>query len=259
VLHDSFNQSRQHSDLLFFKKDLAQVFTTPAQHFITNNGSKIQCAEKVKYITKDEAHFQVSTSINTYKSPYLVLATPAHITDKLLQHLSHSKKDTQTLLQPETASLQYYYEPICTLYLQYPESVILPQPMIGFFNTTAQWAIDRSINQQKGLIAVIISGSGQHTQIQHSQLVDQIHQELKQYLPELPPIISYKVIIERRATFSCRVNIEQQRPDNQTTIAGLFLAGDYTNTGYPATLEGAIKSGICAANKIANQLGHLPS
>ena len=125
--------------------------------------------------------------------------------------------------------------------------------MIGFVHTTAQWAIDRSLTKQPGLIAVIISGPGNHTQISHAKLAEVIHQELSDSLTNLPDFISYQIIIEKRATFSCRVNIELLRPDNETNIPGLFLAGDYTNTHYPSTLEGAIRSGLSAAQKIIDR------
>ncbi|MDL1893410.1 hypothetical protein FBQ87_11060 [Sphingobacteriales bacterium CHB3] len=53
---------------------------------------------------------------------------------------------------------------------------------------------------------------------------------------------------EKRATFSCTPDTEPRRPDHQTEIANLLLAGDWTNTGLPATIEGAILSGErCAA------------
>jgi len=58
------------------------------------------------------------------------------------------------------------------------------------------------------------------------------------------------IIREKRATFSCRVGINALRPKNQTNIGGLWLAGDYTQTAYPATLESAVLSGQQTASLI---------
>jgi len=125
--------------------------------------------------------------------------------------------------------------------------------MIGLYDTIGQWAIDRSLCRQAGLIAVVISGPGKHIQLSHKQLAETVHNELCRCMPGIPEWLDFRVTTEQRATFSCRVNIEQQRPENNTLVPGLFLAGDYTSTHYPSTLEGAIKSGINAARLIINK------
>ena len=66
----------------------------------------------------------------------------------------------------------------------------------------------------------------------------------------MPDIVETKVISEKRAAFSCVSGINRIRPKNFTKMKGLWVAGDYTNTGYPATLEGAVKSGDECAEEI---------
>jgi len=244
VLKDSFNYKHSDSDCLFLTHDLSRIFTLPAIKFISEHKGQINCAQKVTHFNKHNKQFIVHTKGLSYQSQFLVLATPPYITEKLIA------RHGSAVLKPSTASLNYYYEPICTVYLQYPPETHTRGIMTGFFNTLSQWAIDRSVCQQPGLIAVVISGSGEHTKIPHKQLAEKVHYELSTCLPEQPRYLDYRVIIEKRATFSCRVNIEQQRPYNKTQLPGLFLAGDYTNTHYPATLEGAVRSGICAARQI---------
>lgn len=79
-------------------------------------------------------------------------------------------------------------------------------------------------------------------------LAAQIADELKQLFPQLIQPIWYKVITEKRATFSCDVALA--RPTNITAYPNLLIAGDYTAGDYPATIEGAIRSGIKAASFI---------
>lgn len=266
VLKDSFGNNKNDSDLLFLKKDLSQIFCVPAFEFITRQGGQVDCASKVTGLTikplqpsfkaavKPDYNFVVTTAKASYESHSVVLACPAFISDQLL-HTPGNHINTQmtSFLTPQNASLKFNYEPICTVYMQYPPAIRLPSRMVGFVNTTAQWAIDRSLCQQPGLIAVIISGPGKHIHMPHQQLADIIHNELGHCITDLPEYLDFRILTQHKATFSCRVNIEQQRPHNDTLIPGLFLAGDYTNTHYPATLEGAIKSGINTAKKIINR------
>lgn len=265
VLKDSFNGKRENSDLLFFRQDLSRLFCAPAIEFITRHGGQINCGEKMLALEivgaaeqnmqqETEHRFLIKTTKQHYQCHTLVIATPARIAEQLLQTQSNrSLFNSAKLLRPASASLDFQYEPICTIYLQYPPSTKLSGRMIGLFHSTAQWAIDRSLTAQPGLIAVIVSGPGKHTQMSHAVLAQTIHQELCLCVSDLPEVIDYQVITEKRATFSCRVNIEQQRPCNDTHISGLYLAGDYTNTHYPATLEGAIRSGCSAAEKIISR------
>lgn len=250
VLKDSFSNDRQDSDLLFFKQDLSQAFCSPAEQFITKNSSSIHCAEKVITLKQNQQHgFHVQSSKTIYSTEQIILATPPHISDKLIQSLSG-----RNCLQPQNASLNFCYEPIYTIYMHYPAQIELPHIMTGLFSTTdqttGQWIINRALMNQSGLVAVVISGSGKHTRLPTSQLADNIHTELKLMIENLPEFLQYQVIKEKRATFCCHVDIQKQRPKNTTSVPGLYLAGDYTDTGYPATLEGAVKSGIMAAEKI---------
>ncbi len=248
VLKDSFSRQRQDSDLLFFRQDLSETLVRPAINFISRHNGQFKAQNKVLNIdlTDNNSDFIVSTRTQQYQCHTLVLATPAYITEKLLKQQPH-------LLRPDSASLSFNYEPICTVYLQYPPATRLPETMTGLFNTTAQWLIDRSICTQPGLFAVIISGPGKHLKKSHAELAQLLHHELSLSVTSLPDFLSYQVIIEKRATFSCHVGIEKQRPKNNTVLKGLYIAGDYTDTHYPATLEGAIKSGCTAATKIIQQ------
>jgi uncharacterized protein with NAD-binding domain and iron-sulfur cluster len=88
----------------------------------------------------------------------------------------------------------------------------------------------------------------------NDRLIRTIRAELRGRFPRWPEAQALSVIREKRATFECRVSIEALRPANATAVQGLWLAGDYTDTGYPATLEGAVRSGVeCARRLIAQR------
>ncbi len=77
--------------------------------------------------------------------------------------------------------------------------------------------------------------------------------EIATRFPELGEPQQSWLIHQKRATFAATIDINRLRPANQTKMDGLWLAGDYTDTGYPATLEGALLSGVAAAAGIISQ------
>ncbi len=251
VLQKSFNHQKQDSDLLFFKADLSSVFVNKAITYIQQHHGTIKFnhrVQKIDWQKNPSAHkqFIINTNKQQTRADTIVLATPAYISKKLQAQLFK--------LIPEQSSLTFSYQPVCTVYLQYPGNVKFKQVMTGFFGTLSQWVIDHRINDQPGLMAVVISSSGKHLQLSEQQLVDTIHNELKLAQPDLPSWQHYQLVIEKKATFSCTVNINAYRPTYKTSNKDVFLAGDYTRTGYPATLEGAVISGVQTAQQIIAQL-----
>jgi uncharacterized protein with NAD-binding domain and iron-sulfur cluster len=139
------------------------------------------------------------------------------------------------------------------VYLQYPPQVRLPHPMQGCLNTVSQWIFDRRLHGQHGLMAVVISADGEHMQLDAEALGTTVARELAALFPHWPAPLARHVIREKRATFASRVDVNRQRPGAQTPVAGLWLAGDYTAVGLPATLEGAIRSGLHAARLVLRE------
>jgi uncharacterized protein with NAD-binding domain and iron-sulfur cluster len=75
-----------------------------------------------------------------------------------------------------------------------------------------------------------------------------VHQELQGVLPGLPSAAWTRVIAEKRATIACTPGLK--RPPQRTPLPNLFLAGDYTESPYPATIEAAVQSGVQCARLI---------
>jgi uncharacterized protein with NAD-binding domain and iron-sulfur cluster len=130
--------------------------------------------------------------------------------------------------------------------VQYPPQVSMPLAMTGFDGGSIQWIFDRGrLNGTAGLLAAVISARGAHQNTTREALAGAIHRELAAFLPHLPAPLWSRVIAEKRATFSCRPGMA--RPENRTAVEHLYLAGDYTASDYPATLESAVRSGVRAA------------
>jgi predicted NAD/FAD-dependent oxidoreductase len=119
--------------------------------------------------------------------------------------------------------------------------------MLGLVGGQAQWVFDRGLLcGQAGLLASVISA---HIPFHDSQeiLAMQIATEVKSMYPQCDNLIWHKVITEKRATFSCDADLK--RPHAELS-GNVYLAGDYVQGNYPATIEGAVRSGIFSAKQI---------
>lgn len=242
VLRDGLAGARENSDLLLPCADLSRLFPEPAAAFITAHGGSIQMGAAVRRVTRDGTAFRLDDRPQRF-SHVIIACAPQHAATLLggFPELENARRTIEAL----------QYEPIFSCYLRYPDPVRLPSPMLGLTGSIGQWVFDRGqLSGQPGLLAVVMSASGNHEDLPHQELAGRIHAELKVALPRLPEPLWTKIIGEKRATFSCRPALI--RPGCETDVRGLYLAGDYTASDYPGTLEAAVRSGLFAARSIAS-------
>jgi len=103
------------------------------------------------------------------------------------------------------------------------------------------------------MLAVVISASGAHERLTHAALVAAADAQLRRLSPGLPPCAWSQVIAEQRATYACTPG--RVRPAGPRLAPGLYLAGDYVDAEYPATLEAAVRSGLAAARALIADRG----
>ena len=252
VLQDAFARQREDSDLLFCRTDLGAIFPAPAQRFIETHGGTVILNQRVQELRVDNGAAQGVTTTQDIDADHVILAVPPVACQRLLEPHAALHATAQQLAQMS-------HEPICTVYVRYPPHIKLEIPMIGLLDTTSQWVFDRGLYgpDHAGLMAVVISGPGEHMVLNNPALSTHVVHELGQVFTEWPAPLHDAadaiIIREKRATFSCRTGINNLRPATALPIQGAWLAGDYTDTGYPATLEGAVRSGIqCARALIRN-------
>ena len=239
VLRDGLAGARDASDLLIARSDLGRVFPEPAAQYVRARGGEILLGTPVRRIERTPGGFRLN-DMQTFSG--VVIACGPHQAGPLLVQLPE--------IGGALAAIDAFaYEPIVTCYLQYPESVLLPSPMLGFNGGMVQWVFDRGrLGGPKGLLAAVISASGAHQQLTKEELTARIEIELKATLGELPSPRWSQVITEKRATFSCTPALA--RPRVATAIPRLLLAGDYLAGEYPGTLEAAVLSGVAAASMV---------
>jgi squalene-associated FAD-dependent desaturase len=252
VIRDSFTLRASDADTLYPIRDLGQLFVKPAIDFIESRGGQVNLAQRVDSLDiHDNRMRAVQVGEKHITASHVILAASPANSQRLL--------DGHATLDPISDNLkQLTYQPICTLYLQYPEEVALTEPMIGLNGMTGQWIFDRRFADQPGLMAVVISAHGAHMRLDTETLAQLVIDELSEYF-DWPEPQQHLVVREKRATFSACVDVDALRPSITTPVEGLWLAGDYTRSPYPATLEGAVRSGVQCAQAIIHHMKRNPA
>lgn len=239
VLCDALNQSRADSDMLLPRTDFTTLFPQRAASYIEQRGGKVFTSCGVGAIIPKDSGIELVTAQGSTVFSHVICAAPPVIAAKLLRPIVALEN---VVMQIE--SLQH--QPIYTVYLKYPVEVRLPHPMLGLHQRYSQWLFDKGqIAGQHGLLAAVISAEGIHLELTQEELAQKVVAELREEfgIVELPEW--FRVIAEKRATFTCAPSLN--RPSQQTALPCLLLAGDYTAGDYPATLEGAVLSGLRCA------------
>jgi squalene-associated FAD-dependent desaturase len=243
VLRDALNQSRADSDMLLPRIDFSALFPQRAANYVEQRGGTVFTSCGVESLCQIENGMEISTAKGTSRFSHVICSTSPTVAARLLSPIAALEN---AVVQIE--ALQH--QPIYTVYLQYPAHVTLPHAMLGLHQRCSQWLFDKGrIAGQHGLLAAVISAEGIHQELSQDELALKVISELiaEFGIAELPQW--FKVIAEKRATFCCAPKL--QRPSQQTPLPRLLLAGDYTAGDYPATLEGAVISGLKCADMIS--------
>ena len=240
VLRDSLNGSRADSDLLLPTLDFSALFPERAARYVQAHGGSVRLGVTVDAVRHKGNGFELTSDGERFT--HAILAVAPHRAGALLAHYAELAPMVQMIDQ-------FVYQPIYSVYLQYAPGSRLPFRMGGLETRYAQWLFDRGqLCGQDGLIGVVISASGAHQGLAHDDLARAVHAELAGHFPGLGEPRWHQVIAEKRATFSCTPGLS--RPENATALARLYLAGDYTASDYPATIESAVRSGVRAASLV---------
>lgn len=245
VLYAAFASRREHSDLLLPRHDLGALFPQPAAARIEALGGTLRLNSRVVGLEPDGQGLAVKTRLDVDHFDHLILAVAP-------QHLAALGQQLPGLQASRDTVAGFRYEPIATAYLQYPAGVRLSRPMLALAEEPGQFVFDRGqTHGQAGLLAVVASAASSLLGQPHDTWLDAMETQLRRMV-SLPQVIWRRAVIEKQATYACVAKLE--RPAVRTGDSRVFLAGDYTEGPYPATLESATLSGVQSAQAVLDSL-----
>lgn len=158
-------------------------------------------------------------------------------------------------LAPELALdfSKFEHSPITGIHLWF-DRAITRLPHATLLDRTIQWMFNKGEGRY---IQLVVSASRSMVEMPRQEVIDLAMRELAEFFPSVSGAKLEKahVVKEVRATFSAKPGLERLRPVARTVIRKLVLAGDWTRSGWPATMEGAVRSGYLAAEAVVESVG----
>ncbi|MCX6935543.1 MAG: hydroxysqualene dehydroxylase HpnE, partial [Verrucomicrobia bacterium] len=238
--------SARDAAIYFDREGLSGLLAPELGVFLQATGGKLHLASPVESLQYDESHRRV-TSIqwkdgNRKNFDHVVLAVPWTPAGKFLPASDRASSLAKSL-RPG---------PILGVHL-WTDHPLAPDLITGFLDSPLHWLFDRSSTLPPGtggyLYAAVISAVGELIDHSGKQLVELILSEIHRLIPSsrAAKVTHHVVYKSRDATFAGKPGKPLARPGPVTSVENLFLAGDWTETGLPATIEGAVLSGFQAA------------
>lgn len=226
-----------------------------AGDYIRARQGEVRFREAVESFRADLSHVKLSVAGREEAFDYVVCALPFDGLERILPETSTS--------QPLRAALgQFETSPITGIHLWFDREITELEHAV-LLDRTIQWMFHKSKLQKRdnnghgSYVELVVSASKSLVEKSRQEIVDLALAELREFLPGAREanLVKSTVIKEVHATYSPRPGIETQRPRPETVWPRVFLAGDWTATGWPATMEGAVRSGYLAAQSLAHVAG----
>ena len=243
VFFDGFMTTRDAYELLVPRFPLAELFDRRAGDNLRRKGVAIHRRARIAQIDGDASGAASLTLSDGTRREFdaFVVAVPWHKVKKLFS-------PSLAVALPWLGGLdEIPAAPITALHLWH-DRPITELPHAVFVCRLGQWLF----NHGDGYSQIVVSASGDLISRGREDVCREILAELEEVLPAARDarLVHWRLVSEPRAVFSLRPGVDGLRPEQRTSIHNLALAGDWTNTHWPATMEGAVRSGYLAAEAV---------
>lgn len=233
VIRETLAKGAESSKPLIAKNGLSDTFVDPALKWLKRRGADIRFNAGVDKMVRDDGRVTALVSdgtVHTLESGEgVVLAAPPWAAVQLIDGIS----------MPDQ------FAPIVNVHfrLETSELPAMQSPLLGMVGSVSHWIFKRD-----NIVSVTISAADALAKLPNDHIAETVWKEVRLAIDQpdgaQPPV---RVIKERRATFVASPEQLAKRPTCNTEFENLVLAGDWVDTGLPATIEGAIRSGSTAA------------
>jgi zeta-carotene desaturase len=207
----------------------------------------------------------VSTADADHVAESVILALPFEQAQKLLPavrlHDEMSGRLSVTRDELELKMARQVHSSFTSILLWYDRQ-ISDLDHAWLLDTTIEWFFHKSRIRRYGpergsYVELVIAGSKAQLHQTREEILSSALREFAMFFPEVKraKLVKSGVLKEARATFSVVPGLDKFRPEPQTGWPGLFLAGDWTATGWPSTMEGGVRSGRLAAGAVVGDAG----
>jgi squalene-associated FAD-dependent desaturase len=269
VVRESFLKSAAAGRMGIPTVPLTDLYNTTGD-YIRGHGGEIQFRASVESFRAEGSQVRVTTNGQEQKFDYLVLAVPFEVLGRMLP-------DTASAASLAAALGQFSTSPITGIHLWFDRQISDLDHAV-LLDRTIQWMFHKSRliesrnsesrnneareNEAResghgSYIELVVSSSRSLVEKSKAEIVDMAVKEAQEFFPAAreAKLLKSTVIKEVHATYSPRPGIDQHRPQPETAWPRVFLAGDWTATGWPATMEGAVRSGYLAAEALTRFAG----
>ncbi len=250
VFHESFLKSAEGGRLGIPTLPLSQLYSYVAEHTV-RLGAELRMSQSVTALERAENSWTVKTAEGDFIADNVVLALPFQQLQTLLPQAAYDFSAIRNA-------------PITTIHLWFDREITDLDHAV-LLDTGIQWIFNKSRirrwPQERGsYVELVISASFAQLHQTREHIMAEALRELALFFPQVleAKLVKSGILKEARATFSVTPGIDAHRPSQTTAYPGLFLAGDWTQTGWPSTMEGAVRSGLLAAGAAAGKRFLLP-
>ena len=246
VLAEMFSDDPRAAAIALPTRPLHLMYAEPAREYIESHGGAVRTGAVSTIVLSADGGAVAGVRIggDTVQASQIISSVPWFALAELFDEAPPALHGVLDRARRMTSS------PIVTVNLWFDRRV-LDLPFVGLPGRAMQWVFDKSLilGEDSSHVSLVSSGAAEILAETNIELVHRAHQELLDALPDVraAKLVQATVIREPRATFSLAPG-QPARPSTETGLQGFLLAGDWTATGLPATIEGAVRSGNRAAD-----------
>lgn len=260
VFLDGFLRNRQGFVMEVPLAPLGEIYGTRLESWLAAKGVKVRLSTGVRAVEVDDEGGVTGVTLRTGEAvpaDFVVLTVPFDRVQGVLPESARARMPTLAGINALESS------PITGVHLWFDRPVC-PLEHAAVVGRLVQWVFNHSALQGREApegggeyLQIVISASYDLVSKSKQEILDAVLADLAALWPEVrsATLVRWWVVTEHGATFAVRPGVDAHRPAQRTPIDGLFLAGDWTATGWPATMEGAVRAGYLAAEGILRDLG----
>jgi zeta-carotene desaturase len=253
VFRESFLKSRQAGQMGVPGVPLTELYNA-AGDYIRARGGEVRLRAAADSLRPTSSFVEICTNGRAQSFDSAVIAAPFDTVSRILP--------TSAEADPLRTSLRHFESsPITGIHLWFEREVADLDHAV-LLDRTIQWMFNKSRllgrKQESGsYLELVVSSSKGLVEKSRAEIIELAVRELAEFFPAVrnAKLMKATVIKEVNATYSPKPGVDQYRPGNTTCWPRVFLAGDWTATGWPATMEGAVRSGYMAAEAVARSAG----